>query len=348
MRALYTFFAAAALAGCSGGGDTNDGGASDASDAGSDIQVADCACGPDVGPGPKTITVVNAQGTALTSFFSYDQGNSAPFSVITGNQTNLSGAIAVGVDGQRNLYVATQLAILVFADASNGNVAPMRTIAGTNALASTDVFAGITVAPDGTIYAASEASSGTTRNPKIDVFAPNANGNVAPTRTIGGASSTLTAVLSMTLSSTQIAIADANQNAVFFDAQASGDVAPQRSLKTGAGLAVEIALGATSDVWIADWNFSASSAVHWAASAAGTDAPIGTIAGASTKITAIGGIAVDRDGDVWVTNADPSGAAVLEFAPSSTGDVPPILEISGASTTLSGDASQGPMPLVVY
>lgn len=347
MRAFCTFLATAALTACSGGGDTNDGG-TDASDAFvvDELTVLDCAC-PDVAP-PKTITVLNAKGTAVASFFADQPGNSAPYAVVTGNLTNLSGAIAVAADGQHNLYVATQLALLVFPQGSNGNVAPARTIAGTSALANTDVFAGIAVAPDGTIYAAAELSGGTTRSPKIEVFAPNANGNVAPVRTITGATTTMSAVLSVALSSTQIAVADASQSALFFDTQASGDVAPQRSLKTGAGLAVQIGLGATGDLFAANWNFSTSSAVHWAASAQGTDAPLGTIAGASTKITAIGGIAVDADGNIYVANADPTGAAILGFAPNSSGDVAPTLEIKGASTTLSGDASQGPMPLIVH
>ena len=346
MRAVCTFLAAAALTACSGGGDTNDGG-TDASDAFvvDELTALDCMC-PDVAP-PKTITVLNAKGTALASFFADQAGNSAPYAVVTGNLTNLSGAIAVAADGQHNLYVATQLALLVFPQGSNGNVAPARTIAGTNALANTDVFAGITVASDGTIYAAAELASGTTRSPKIEVFAPNANGNVAPVRTIGGASSTMTAVLSMASTASQIAVADASQYALFFDAQANGDVPPQRSIKTTAGLAVQIALGVAADVWIADWNFSTSSAVHWATGAVGTTPPDGSIAGPSTKITAIGGIAVDIDA-TYVVNADPAGPSILTYPGNTTGDVPPIRQISGASTTLSGDASQGPMPLVVY
>lgn len=346
MRALCTLLTVAALAACSGGGDTSDGG-TDASDAANDVQVADCAC-VDAAPPNKTITVLNANGTALTSFTADQSGNVAPVSVVSGNQTSLNNAVALAADAQKNVYVVTQIAILVFPPGASGNVAPARTIVGTNTLASTDVFAGITVAADGTIYAAAELISGTARNPKIEVFAPNANGNVAPVRTITGPTTTMSAVLSMASSSTQIAVADATQYALFFDPQASGDVAPQRSLKTAAGLAVQIALGAGGDLWVADWNFSTSSAVHWASGAQGTATPLGTLAGASTKITAIGGVAVDADGNVWVANADPAGAAILEFAPDSAGDVPPSRTISGASTTLSGDASQAPMPLVVY
>jgi hypothetical protein len=343
MRAFCILVAIPLLA-CSGGGTAPDGGGAEG---GLDVNVPDgCRC-LDAGP-PPTITVLNANGTALASFHFDDTGDTAPFAVVSGNQTNLSGAIAIGADVQRNVYVATQLAILVFPPGASGNVAPARTIAGPSALATTDVFAGLAVAPDGTIYAASELSSGTSRNPKINVFAPNANGNVAPTRVVTGASTTMNAVLSMAMSTTQVAVADATQNILSFDPQATGDVAPLRTLKSGAGLAVGIALDSTDDLYVASWNFSTSAMMHWPAGAQGTAAATATISGATTKITAIGGVAVDWGGSTYVTNADPAGAAILVFAPGATGDVAPIREISGAATTLSGDASQAPMPIITY
>ena len=52
----------------------------------------------------------------------------------------------------------------VFSTSSRSNdVAPLFTIAGPNALASTEQFAGIAVGADGSIYAASELTSGTAR-----------------------------------------------------------------------------------------------------------------------------------------------------------------------------------------
>jgi hypothetical protein len=344
MRALC-MLAVGLAAACGGGGGTSDAG----DEAGSSPDG--CACfdapAPDAAT-PRTITVLNANGTALTSFHASDTGNVAPFASLGGNQTNLSGAIALGADAQGSVYVVTQLAILVFPPGATGNVAPARTIAGSNVLASTDIFAGIAIANDGTIYAASELASGTMRNPKINVFPPGSNGNVAPSRTATGSSTTMTTVLSMAVSGNQTVIADASQNILFFDTQATGNAAPLRTLKSTAGLAVGVTLDLVGDVFVADWNFSTSSVVRWASGAQGTTAPSATLTGAATKITAIGGVAVDLDDTIFVANADPGGAAILVFPPGANGNIAPLREISGASTTLSGDASQGPMPLVVY
>jgi hypothetical protein len=76
--------------------------------------------------------------------------------------------------------------------------------------------------------------------------------------------------------------------------------------------------------------------------------PLLAITGPTTKITSAGGVATDDASNVFVTNADPTGASVLVFDPAATGDVAPIRTISGPTTTLAGDASQFPMPIVVW
>ena len=345
LRAFCTFFVGLAVA-CGGGGDTNDGG-----DAGNPNDGAEGGCEKCVDAptgGPTTVTVLNASGTALVSFPLDASGDVAPSATISGNQTNLAQSIAVGADAQGELFVATPLAILVFAPGASGNVAPARTIAGPNALASTDEFAGVAVAPDGTVYAAAELASGTTRSPKIDVFAPGANGNVAPTRTIGGPTTTMQAVLALALGPSEIAEADGSLNVDFFDPSASGDVAPSRTLKSPQGIAEGLAVDGAGSLYIAEYMFSASEVVAYAPGAQGTAAPVATITGSSTGITAVGGVAAAPDGTLFVTNADPAGASIRVFSPGANGNVAPARAIAGATTTLSGDASQYPMPLVVF
>jgi hypothetical protein len=330
------------LAACgSGGGGGLDGG-SDAADDG-------CVCA-DAPPPPTAahIAVLDNGGASIVTFPIDASGDVAPATTLAGSQTNLSGALALAADTQGNLYVATQLAILVFAPGATGNVAPARTIAGPNALAATDYFAGVAVGADGTIYAASELTSGTNRAPKLLAFAPGANGNVAPTRTITGASTTMQATLAMAVRSNEIAEADATGNVSFFSTTGNGNVAPQRSLKSGQGIVEGLAYGAGGQLYLALYGFGASSAAQYAAGAQNTDAPIATLTGATTGITSIGGIAVDPAGVVYVANADAAGASIRVFAAGATGDVAPLRTVSGASTTLVGDASQYPMPIVVY
>lgn len=345
MRAFYTFMGALLLA-CGGGGDTTPDGGADAGDAG-EGGCQKCVDAPS--PGPGTVTVLNAGGTALVSFPADASGDVAPSATISGSQTNLDQASAVAADATGNLYVATSLAILVFPPQATGNVAPARTIAGPTALPTTDDFVSVAVAADGTIYATSEASSGgPVRNPKILVFAPGTNGNVAPTQTIGGPTTSMQSALASALSSTQIVEADATQQLLFFDRTATGDTPPAGTIGTGAGVAAGVAFASTGDILFAQYNFSTSSLLVWAPNGPPTAQPKATVTGTSTKLTAIGGVAAAPDGTIFVSNADPTGPAILVFAGNANGDVAPLRAVSGGATTLSGDASQGPMPLVVY
>ncbi len=187
---LYLF---ALVVACGTPATTTDAGMDASNDA---FSGPDCSC-TDAGSGPTTITVLSSMGSSLVSFPIGASGNVAPSTLITGASTNITSASALAADAQGNLYVSTELAILVFPPNATGNVVATRTIAGPNALPSTDDFVSVAVAPDGTIYAASELPSGTSRNPKILVFPPGANGNVAPTATITGAATTMQAVLAM-------------------------------------------------------------------------------------------------------------------------------------------------------
>jgi hypothetical protein len=291
--------------------------------------------------------VLNASGTSIVSFPIDASGDVAPSSTIGGNLTNLSSAGGLAIDSTHAFYVATPLAILVFAPGATGNVAPARTIAGPSALPSTDSFASVAVAPDGTIFAASQATSNP-QNPKILVFAPGANGNVAPIRTITGPTTTMQAVLSVSYFFTGIGVADATQKVLFFSTNADGDVAPKRTLNGGAGIVTGSTFDRIGSLFLSRYEFSSSTVLAYVAGAQMNATPLLAITGPTTKLTAADGVAVDESNNVFVTNADPSGASVLVFDSLATGDVAPIRTISGSTTTLAGDASQFPMPIVVW
>ena len=331
------------LVACGDGGTQADGGP----EAGDDSGEAGADTGVDASPKTTTMTVLNASGTSLVSFPLGASGDVAPSMTISGNLTNIQSAGGLAVDAQHAFYVATPLAILVFAPGATGNVAPARTIAGPAALPSTDKFASVAVSPDGTIYAASQAS-GAPQNPKILVFAQGANGNVAPVRTITGPTTTMQAVLSVSYFFTAIAVADATQHVLFFSTSADGDVAPKRTLNDGAGIVTGSSFNGVGALYLSRYEFSSSTVLAYIAGAVANATPLLAIAGPTTKITAADGVATDESSNVYVTNADPGGASILVFDPAATGDVAPMRMISGSSTTLAGDASQFPMPIVVW
>ena len=330
-----------ALVACGDGGTQADGGP----EAGGDS--SDASAQVDAGPKATTITVLNAGGTSLVSFPIGASGDVAPATTISGNLTGIQGAGGLAVDAQHALYVATPLAIFVFPPGASGNVAPARTIAGAAALPSTDSFASIAVSPDGTIYAAAQASSAP-QNPKILVFAQGANGNVAPVRTIAGPTTTMQAVLSVSYFFTGIAVADATQHVLFFSTNADGDVAPKRTLNDGTGVVTGSWFNDIGALYLARYEFASSTVLAYIAGAMANATPLLAISGPATTLTAADGVATDESSNVYVTNADPAGASVVVFDASATGNVAPVRTLKGPSTTLSGDASQFPMPIVVW
>ena len=290
--------------------------------------------------------MLDASGTSLVTFDATASGDVAPIATIAGDQTNLDAGVALAVDGSGNLYVATPLSILVFEAGASGNVAPVHVIAGPNALAATDQFVALAVLSDGTIFAASELTSGGQRNPKVLVFTSNANGDVAPAQTITGPLTTMQSVLSMSVFFTEIAVVDAAEQVLFFRPSDNGEVAPVRVLQDAPGIVAASTFDPVSALFLARDNPSGGSVISFIAGAKNTPTPLANITGPTTGLTAPAGVAVDVGGNVYVTNADPSGASILVFAQSATGDVAPIHTISGPTTTLVGDVSQFPMPIV--
>jgi len=147
---------------------------------------------------------------------------------------------------------------------------------------------------------------------------------------------------------TAIAVADATQHVLFFSTSADGDVAPKRTLNDGAGIVTGSSFNGVGALYLSRYEFSSSTVLAYIAGAVANATPLLAIAGPTTKITAADGVATDESSNVYVTNADPGGASILVFDPAATGDVAPMRMISGSSTTLAGDASQFPMPIVVW
>lgn len=133
--------------------------------------------------------VGNTGNNSITVYNHAANGNIKPTYVIAGSRTGISVPGQLSEDAASNLYVAngssfkssTNPAILVFAHGANGNVAPIRIIAGPST-GIQNVEAMTVDIITGNIYVTSSNPS-TNEAGLIEtllVFGPNSNGNVAP------------------------------------------------------------------------------------------------------------------------------------------------------------------------
>lgn len=208
---------------------------------------------------------ISEDSGAVASFSTTANGSVAPAQYILGADqqggglSTLVSANDVAVDGSGDLYVANEgapglMPIVVFGPTATGNVAPLRSLGG--ALTTIDGVTGLTTDAAGNLYVASETAAITGNAPvytgSILVFAPGATGNVAPIRTISGASTTLGRLGGVKLDSAGnvYVVAESatgtNLTVAKFAAGATGNVAPVSSFSStewtyadnGASLAV--------------------------------------------------------------------------------------------------------------
>jgi len=155
-------------------------------------------------------------------------GNVAPARVITGAATTLGSPRKIDVDSAW-IYVADvgDDSIKVFPINGDGDIAPTRTIVGANTLLAGHYALAV---DSGWIYATNYGIKG---DPPYNVlvFPIGASGNVAPTRRIEGASTTLNQPYGIDVDANWIYVANYNaQSVVVFPIDADGDVAPTRTI----------------------------------------------------------------------------------------------------------------------
>jgi hypothetical protein len=152
--------------------------------------------------------VVNADGEiyvanstppyAILGFAAGSSGDVSPNATIRGSTTGLAHPDGLAFDAAGNLYVANcgvicadgegKPSVEEFAAGSNGNVSPLRVIAGRR----TQFVAphGVAIGPNGAIYVmdiGSKPPSGRgTHLPEVDVFSAHAQGDRAPIRVVAG------------------------------------------------------------------------------------------------------------------------------------------------------------------
>jgi hypothetical protein len=140
--------------------------------------------------GEQYLGLFNLKDEEIQVFASGASGTPSPKRTIAGGATDLTCTEAEAVDSTNDLYVSNWGAacgggpnnIVVFAPHANGNAAPIQMIAGDQ----TGITGPINLAlgADGNIYVANEIAGGSSPTFDILVFPVNANGNVAPIRTL--------------------------------------------------------------------------------------------------------------------------------------------------------------------
>ena len=240
---------------------------------------------------------------------------------------------------QDEMFVTNATSITVYARTANGNVAPVRTLAG----AATGLNFPVGVAVDLVNNELIVANAG---NDSVTVYARTASGNTAPLRTIGGPITGLNHPdgLALDLVNNELVVANALGNSITVHARtADGNVAPVRTLVGGAtGLSSPVvpAVDAVNNELFVS-NAGDTSVTVYARTANGDTAPLRTLAGAATGLALPIGVAVDTvNNELVVVNSinGSGGNSVTVYSRTADGDVAPLRKISGAATGLCGPA----------
>jgi hypothetical protein len=201
-------------------------------------------------------------------------------------QVNQGGINALAVDSSGNLYVSAVLAapnlgsgIAIFSPTASGNAVPIRVIEGSS---TTIVGLGsIPIAVDSAdnIYI---SNADPLAAESVLIFNSSANGNVPPTSTIGGPTTTITSIQGLaTDSAGNVYVSTTNGASALpeileFSAGSTGDVAPTRTISGSATTMTEggnLALDSAGNIYV----LNAVNLLVFAPNATGNVAPIATI-----------------------------------------------------------------------
>jgi hypothetical protein len=254
--------------------------------------------------GADTLSTDPTQVNAILVFEAGAKGMATPKRMINGPGTGLTSInqafdiTALAVDSSGNIYVASTVSadgnvifgISVFSSTANGDTAPTRVIAG-SATNIDGALGGLQIAVDssGNIYTTGPTSSQGILSQSIVIFDSTANGNVPPTRTLGGSDTMIT-------------------NAVGVALDSAGNI------YVANGVVTDISTGSTVPPFILE--FSAGSA--------GNVAPIRVISGSATTMGVINNLCLDSSGNIYVITI----SNILKFSSNAAGNVAPAATIS--------------------
>jgi DNA-binding beta-propeller fold protein YncE len=314
-------------------------------------------------PGPATVgSHLYVSGNGNDALLAYNDANSVSGSTaasrtVTGGLTTLNAPRGIAVDMTRNqMYVANTSAdaILVFnsARSATGNIAPNRTIAGAATTLSGPSALFFDVFNDRLYVANTDANA-------ILVFdnASTANGNVAPSRTLTGAATTLNAPYGVFVDITRNKLYVINSGVdsilVFNNAATvSGNTAPSRTI-SGAATTMSGPSGGALDMlqdrlYVANTGSNSILVFNAISVADGNLAPNRTIAGVLTGLNQPRDLYLDLAGDrLYVANAVGNSILMFDGASSVTGATAPDRTLSLAAGTIPYGIFVDVTPVVV-
>ena len=237
------------------------------------------------------IYVASGFTSAILGIAPNSNGNVVPNISISGSNTGLGFPTGLALDATGNLYVANQgttgpSSIEEFAAGSNGNVAPLRTIAGKRTAFTNP--SGITVDAGGDIYLVDQSLG------KILVFDSGAAGNAWPRRIITGPSTQQVYGLAVDALGIYAATYEAKPYLERFALGASGDARPRARIR---GKATQLTpyfdgLAAASDgsIYVVDrgtvnGGHPLPSIVQFSGDAKGNIPPLTDITGPDTRLS---------------------------------------------------------------
>ena len=277
----------------------------------------------------------------ITIYDAGANGNVSPIARIKGSNTALNGPVAVAVDARRDIYAANfsgaskEGSVTVYAAGANGNVAPIRTIAGSN----TGLHAPWSLALDasGKVYVTNHASV-VIKYDSVTVYAAGANGNVAPIQTIAGSNTGLHTPSDVALDASGNIYVTDDYSVNIYGAGANGNVEPIRTINgalTGLDSAEGITVGASGKLYVTNLFGGGlgcfGSVTVYAAGANGNVSPVQSICGKLTRMGAPSGVALDAAAHIYVLN---ERGSVTVFPADANGDLVPMRTISGPRTAI--------------
>lgn len=238
--------------------------------------------------------------------------------------------------------------VLAFSRDAGGDAAPVAQIAGSK----THLVYPRAVALDNArnLYVSNYTPLEKQRN--VDVFAPGADGDAAPLRTISGPDTQLQAPSALSLDRAgNLYVVDSYGASSgcsnptqgcwainVYAAGAGGNAAPVRSIRGPATKLFYVygsAVDASGNVYVADGYHVNCCVTVYAAGASGNVKPLRTIQGSRTDLAVPVGVALDSHGNVYVLNAEGSPTrSVTVYAAGAHGNVKPIRDIVGQNTGL--------------
>ncbi len=295
------------------------------------------------------IYAANLCNNTITVYAKGSNRDAAPTAIIGGSNSGLSSPAGIALDSSGKIYVADDGAaaaptpvpasVFVYAAGSNGNVAPIATVSGSNTGLTYPI--GIAVDSSGNIYVADQVAR------SVYVYSAGSNGDVTPIATISGDNTGLYYPQGIAVdSSRNIYVADEGMvdsivsppSVYVYSAGSNGDAVPIATItgsNTGLSSPAGIALDSSRNIYVPDRGAGIVYVYPPLGSSSGQldEAPTATISGSNNDLDYF--LALDSGGNIYTTSQKPDSVTVYPPLGSRTGKVheTPIATISTTMTT---------------